>query len=433
MSNLIAGRRWRQRLLGSSALLLALLQGGASAEPSASQTATRLAATSLPTLAPTEVAPLLSFGEWRDGFRREALAAGIAPALFARAFAGLTPDPAVVRADRSQPEFSRPVWEYLDSALSPRRVLTGRHLLAEHRHLLRIIGQRYGVEPRFLVAIWGMESSFGTNTGNMNVIRSLATLAHEGRRPQFAHDQLLAALQILQQGDVQPERMLGSWAGAMGQTQFIPTTYQQYAVDIDDDGRRDIWESTADALASTANYLHASGWQPGKGWGMEVRLPRSFDYTLADPELRKPLREWLALGIRPLMPASISNDDARNASLLLPAGHKGPAFLVLDNFRSILKYNNSTAYALAVSLLGERFAGGGEIVGDWPRDERQLSRSERIELQERLNLRGYDAGTADGIIGANTRRAVRTSQQHFGWPTDGYPSYRLLEQLRRMP
>lgn len=204
-------------------------------------------------------------------------------------------------------------------------------------------------------------------------------------------------------------------------------------MDFDGDGRRDIWESTADALASTANYLQASGWQHGQGWGMEVRLPAGFDYALADPELRKPVSEWLALGIRPLAPHAAAVGSNQSASLLLPAGHNGPAFLVLDNFRSILKYNNSSAYALAVSLLGERFAGSGEIYGSWPRDERQLSRSERIELQERLSQRGYETGTADGIIGANTRRAVRASQQQLGWPTDGYPNYRLLERLRQLP
>ncbi|MCQ4347547.1 lytic murein transglycosylase [Pseudomonas stutzeri] len=441
MLNPTAGRPWRRRLLGSSALLLALVQIGACAEPPAQGPVASLPAAGAPALAPAlpvvapaaPATPYPSFAHWRDAFRGEALAAGIAPAVFERAFAGIVPDPAVIRADRSQPEFSRPVWEYLDGAVSAQRVHRGQRLLAEHAATLRAIEQRYGVERNVLVAIWGMESNFGGNMGNMNVIRSLATLAYEGRRPQFAHDQLLAALQILEQGDVQPQRMQGSWAGAMGQTQFIPTTYQRHAVDFDGDGRRDIWDSTADALASTANYLRASGWRSGQSWGMEVRLPAGFDYALADPELRKPLGEWLHLGVRPQHPYDVVRDDALLASLLLPAGHRGPAFLVLDNFRAILKYNNSTAYALAIGLLGERFSGGGQIVAAWPRGERPLSRSERIELQERLARNGFDPGAADGIIGANTRRAVRASQQLLGWPADGHPNHRLLERLRQLP
>ncbi|WPP44015.1 lytic murein transglycosylase [Pseudomonas sp. AN-1] len=441
MSNPTAGRALRRRLFSGSALLLALTQLSACAEPPAQGPAASLPLASASVVAPAlssaavpaAAAPQQSFAAWRDAFRREALAAGIAPATFARAFAEVTVDPAVIRADRSQPEFSRPIWEYLDSAVSPQRVHRGQRLLAEHASTLRAIEQRYGVERNVLVAIWGMESNFGSNTGNLSVIRSLATLAYEGRRPQFAHDQLLAALQILEHGDVQPQRMLGSWAGAMGQTQFIPTTYQRHAVDFDGDGRRDIWDSTADALASTANYLSASGWQSGKSWGMEVRLPAGFDYALADPEQRKPLGEWLRLGVRPQHPYNVVRDDSQLASLVLPAGYRGPAFLVQDNFRAILKYNNSTAYALAIGLLGERFAGGGQVVAAWPRGERPLSRSERIELQERLARSGFDPGTADGIIGANTRRAVRATQQQLGWPADGHPNHQLLERLRQLP
>lgn len=442
MPNPSAGRRLRRRLFGSSALLLALVQLSACAEPPANRAAhaVPMLATATPAaspgIEPTDVQPTTprSFSQWRDDFRRIALASGIDAETFERAFAGITPDPAVIRADRSQPEFARPVWEYLDGAVSPQRVVKGQQMLDEHADTLRAIEQRYGVERHTLVAVWGMESNFGSNMGNMNVIRSLATLAHEGRRPQFAQEQLLAALTILEHGDVQPQRMLGSWAGAMGQTQFIPTTYQRHAVDFDGDGRRDIWDSTADALASTANYLRASGWQPGQGWGMEVRLPQGFDYALADPDTRKTVGEWLQLGIRPLAEnAQVDTARSQSATLLLPAGHLGPAFLVEDNFRTILKYNNSTAYALAISLLGERFSGGGQVLAGWPRGERPLSRSERIELQERLAQRGFDPGTPDGIIGANTRRAVRASQQQLGWPADGYPNHRLLEQLRQQP
>ncbi|MFZ6047487.1 lytic murein transglycosylase [Pseudomonas sp. CR3202] len=393
--------------------------------PQASQPAAKTPAA--PAQAPV-VMPAISFNDWRDGFRREALANGIDASLFDRAFAGITPDPTVITADRSQPEFTRPVWEYLEGAMSTYRVRKGQALIAEHAATLDAIEQRFGVDREPLVAIWGMESSFGQFMGDKSVIRSLATLAYEGRRPAFAHEQLLAALQILQHGDIQPASMLGSWAGAMGQTQFIPTTYNSHAVDFDGDGRRDIWNSSADALASAAHYLQASGWRKGQPAALQVQLPAGFDYAHADADIRKSVAQWQAMGVQ-VSPQAASL-AGESASLLLPAGHRGPAFLVLDNFRAILKYNNSSSYALAVSLLGERFDGGGQIVGNWPRDERPLSRSERVELQESLSAAGYDPGSADGIIGANTRKAIRGYQQRLGWPADGFPTQKLLENLR---
>ncbi|KJS24677.1 MAG: murein transglycosylase, partial [Pseudomonas sp. BRH_c35] len=301
-----------------------------------------------------------------------------------------------------------------------------RRLLSEHATTLDQIEARYGVDRETLVAVWGLESSFGQIMGDKSVIRSLATLAHEGRRPAFAKSQLIAALDILQHGDVAPQRMRGSWAGAMGQTQFIPTTYNTHAVDFDGDGKRDIWNSSADALASAAHYLQASGWKQGKAWGFEVELPEGFDYALADTEIRKPLAEWRRLGLRNLP----GDQEEASASLLLPAGHRGPAFLIMDNFRAILRYNNSSAYALAIGLLAENFQGKGEVAGSWPRGEQPLSRSERLELQERLVAQGFDPGTPDGIIGANTRKAIRGFQQRLGWPADGHPTQELLGRLR---
>ena len=379
-----------------------------------------------------EIQPLQTFAQWQAGFRQQALQAGITPATFDRAFIGITPDMDVIKADRSQPEFTRPVWEYLEGALSPLRVRNGKKLLDQHAVLLSQLEQRYGVDRSVLVSVWGMESNFGQFQGSKSVIRSLATLAYEGRRPAFAQAQLIAALQILQNGDIQPEAMLGSWAGAMGQTQFIPTTYNTHAVDFDGDGRRDIWNSSADALASTAHYLQSSGWQKGQPWGFEVQqLPTNFDYALADGVVRKPVGEWLKLGLQVPAGASVPpNVETLSAALLLPAGHRGPAFLVLDNFRAILKYNNSSSYALAVGLLSERFGGGGVIRGDWPTDELPLTRSQRIELQTVLSANGYEAGNPDGIIGANTRKAIRAAQQSLGWPADGYPTVKLLESLR---
>lgn len=375
--------------------------------------------------------PLTSFADWRQALRSEAIAAGIDAALFDRVLAGISPDPAVLKADSSQPEFTRPVWEYLDGAVSSSRIGRGRVLLAQHNLVLQRIEQQYGVEAQILVAIWGLESNFGNNIGSNSVIRSLATLAYDGRRQGFWRVQLLAALQILQNGDVPSEHMIGSWAGAMGQTQFMPTTYNQHAVDFDGDGKRDLWNSSTDALASAAHYLQASGWQRGQPWGFEVSLPNGFDYALADPDQRRTLAEWAELGVRPLAPTGAA--ASARASLQLPAGHQGPAFLLLDNFRSILKYNNSTSYALAIGLLADNLLRPSEVKGQWPRGERQLGRSERIELQELLTKAGFDPGPADGIIGANTRKAIRALQLQLNWPADGYPNTELLQQLRAKP
>ncbi|AZD69618.1 membrane-bound lytic murein transglycosylase B [Pseudomonas chlororaphis] len=432
-------RRWHLRQLiaaSSLALLVACAEKptAADAQPLQSIQAVPLAAPA--TVAPLavdnlDIQPTQTFAQWQAGFRVEALNAGIRADLFDRAFAGITPDMGVIKADRSQPEFTRPVWEYLDGALSPLRVRKGQALINQYADILQQIEQRYGVDRQALVAVWGMESNFGEFQGNKSVIRSLATLAYEGRRPAFANSQLLAALQILQHGDIQPEKMLGSWAGAMGQTQFIPTTYNTHAVDFDGDGRRDIWNSPADALASTAHYLQSSGWQKGQPWGFEVELASGFDYALADGAIRKPVAEWLRLGMKLPNGASVPpGSEQLSAALLLPAGYRGPAFLILDNFRAVLKYNNSSSYALAVNLLSQRFNGSGLINGVWPKDDMPLSRSERIELQSLLSANNYDAGNPDGIIGANTRKAIRSAQQSLGWPADGYPTHKLLESLR---
>lgn len=372
-----------------------------------------------------------SFADWRETFRQQALEQGVPAELFDRIFADMQPDPAVIRADRSQPEFTRPVWEYLDGALSAQRLGTGQRMLVRHAQSLDAIEQRYGVDRHILVAIWGLESNFGNNIGDRNVMRSLATLAYEGRRPDFAQTELLAAIDIVRHGDVAAENMIGSWAGAMGQTQFIPSTYNRYAVDFDGDGKRDVWRSSVDALGSAAHYLSASNWQPGQPWGMEVAVPRNFDYSLADMAVRKTVSEWAQLGLVKVdgdtLEASLAE---RHASLLLPAGYRGPAFLVLNNFRSILRYNNSTSYALAIGLLSERFQGEGRVQASWPTEDKPLSRSERYELQERLQTAGFDPGGIDGILGANTRLAIRRFQQARGWPADGYATQALLNELR---
>lgn len=382
-----------------------------------------------PVLSPAPRTERLSFSEWRSLLRSDAIAAGIDPALFDRAFANVTLNPDVVAADNSQPEFTRPVWEYLDGAVSTARIARGRLLLAQHRSTLKDIRRTYRVDPEVLVAIWGLESNFGGNIGHHSVIRSLATLAYEGRRQVFWRSQLLAALQILQHGDIPLDQFVGSWAGAMGQTQFMPTTYNDHAVDFDGDGKRDLWNSSTDALASAAHYMRISGWQRSRPWGAEVKLPHNFDHQLADPDIRRSLTEWRALGVLPFN--EIDAKDDTPASLLLPAGHRGPAFLVMNNFRTILKYNNSTSYALAIGMLSDALKGNPGLVADWPRGDRQLGRSERVELQELLTRNGFDPGPTDGIIGANTRKAIRAVQLQLNWPADGYPTEALLQQLRR--
>lgn len=375
--------------------------------------------------------PSVPFKTWLAGFRGEALKAGIKPSVFDHALKGVEPDPDVVEADQNQPEFSKAVWEYLDSALSDKRVVAGKQLLADNKVLLDRLEKTYGVPRETAVAIWGLESGYGQFQGTLNVVRSLATLAYEGRRPDFGKTQLIAALKIIQAGDIAPEAMLGSWAGAMGQTQFIPTTYNLHAVDFDGDHRRDIWTSTADALGSTAHYLAQSGWKTGEVWGHEVLLPKDFNYALADMAVKKPLSSWIALGVHPAAGGTFpARETGRDMSLFLPAGHRGPAFIVSDNFRAVLAYNASTSYALAVCLLADRFQGRGEVLGDWPTDERPLARAERQELQSLLSAAGFDTGGVDGIIGYNTRKAIRAYQVKHKLPADGYPTAALLGGLR---
>lgn len=372
------------------------------------------------------------FTSWLTGFRAEALASGISSEIFDQAMRSVRPDAAVVEANNNQPEFVRPVWEYLGSAISDTRVANGREMLRTHASLLQRLEARYGVDKEVLVAIWGLETGYGSFMGTHRVPRALATLAYQGRRMTFGHEQLLAALKILQNGDIEPHLMTGSWAGAMGHTQFIPTTYNAHAVDFDGDGKRDIWNNIGDALGSTGNYLGQAGWISGASWGAEVVLPDGFDYALADASVSKTLEAWNDLGVRLHGggPVDASEGDT-SASLILPAGYRGPAFLVQKNFRTVLRYNNSTSYSLAVNLLADRFRGRGEILGAWPTDDRPLGRSEREELQRLLTANGFDTQGFDGIIGGNTRSALRAWQLRHGIPADGYPTAALLARLRR--
>ncbi len=340
------------------ALCLALATGGCGAG------ANSPIETSNPPVARSIASPAAhypSFADWRDDFRRRALAGGVRPEVFDAAFAGVGVSAEVVRLDGRQAEFTKPIWEYLDGAASSDRVSTGRARSASLAPTLAAIESRYGVNSDVVVAIWGMESNYGSFRGTMPVIGSLATLAYEGRRRDFAEEQLVAALMILQAGDTTPPNLVGSWAGAMGHTQFMPTSFLEYAVDFTGDGRRNIWGSDpTDALASTANYLAGKGWQRGQPWGVEVRLPEGFNYGSADQSNRRPVSDWRARGVTRIDGSALP--DHGTAAILAPAGARGPAFAIYENFFVIKRYNNATSYAVGVGHLADRIGGSGPIV-----------------------------------------------------------------------
>jgi lytic murein transglycosylase len=373
-------------------------------------------------------APDQAFARWVQDFAVSARAAGISDATLQDAFDGVRLVPRVVELDRRQPEFTQTVWDYLDRAVSPQRVARGRDKLAQFSTVAQAAAAQYGVPAEVLVAIWGLESSYGANVGDIPVIDALATLGFDGRRAAWARAELLAALQILQRRDIDRAHMVGSWAGAMGQTQFLPSNFLRYAVDADGDGRRDLWGSVPDVMDSTAHFLARVGWQRGQAWGAEVRLPPGFDVGRADDSLRQASAAWAAEGVQPI--AGTALPDLGDASLLLPAGARGPAFLVGPNFRSILKYNNATSYALAVSLLAQAVAGGPGVQTPWPRDMPALSRQQLLALQQALNARGFASGEPDGVMGPATRAGIRGFQRSLGLPADGYPSPELLTRLQ---
>lgn len=369
------------------------------------------------------------FETWLDEFRTHAIENGISPETAQSALTGLQYSQRVTKANEQQPEFTRAIWEYLDGAVSDLRIERGKTLLVEHGELFKQIEADYGVQGRYIVAIWGLESNFGSFMGNHSIVEALATLGFEGRRTKYGRTQLLAALQIIDNGDKPLAELTGSWAGAMGHTQFIPTTYLAYAVDRDGDARRDLWSSLPDVFASTANYLSKSAWTEKQDWGREVVLPDNFDYASADPKLPRTLSEWRNEGVT-LVDGTPLPESFRTGAIIVPAGHSGPAFLVFGNFRSIKKYNNSTSYALAVGHLAERLAGGTMFAQNWPRHLRPLARSERMELQELLNTHGFEVGKVDGIIGARTKTAIRSFQQQRNEKADGFPTDVLLSSLR---
>ncbi len=373
----------------------------------------------------------LSFEDWLKGFRAEAAAAGVRSEVIDMAFDSVVMNQRVFELNDNQPEFSRSVWDYVDGAVSETRVAEGRAKLAENKALLDKVEEEFGVDKEIIGAIWGLESSFGKIMGDHDVIGALATLGWKGRRTAYGREQLIGALKILQNGYADRTELRGSWAGAMGQTQFIPTTYLRFAVDHGGDGHRNIWTDLDDVFASTANYLAASNYHHGARWGIEIALPQGFDYELADADVRKAVIEWAGAGVAgKTLNLGQDIDPNTRARIFLPAGHKGPAFLVFENFEAILKYNRSTSYALAVGLLSDRLAGREEpILAEWPRTDRALSLAERMALQQALKDKGFDPGPIDGVIGAGTKKALKAWQKAAGVPVDGYASLETLTQL----
>ena len=415
----------------ATAGLLLALAGCQSAPPAAPVQAP-------PAPAPVAVAPPVdttkpSFEAWLAAARAEALAKGIQPATVSAALTGIQPIPRVVELDGRQPEFTQTFSRYLANVVTQARVNEGLAMMERHRPLLAALEKKYGVPGRFLVAFWGLETSYGKIPGDFPVVNALATLAYDGRRGPFFRGEMFNALTIVDQGHIPLERMKGSWAGAMGNTQFMPSTFLKNAVDEDGDGRKDIWGDVPDALGSAANFLKNLGWDSTRTWGREVSLPPGFDVGLAslDTDARetiKPLKEWARLGVMRAGGGALPAQDV-DAALVLPGGVKGPAFLVYEDFRVILKWNRSVSYALAVGYLADRLSGGGALVATGQNDP-PLKRDDVMQLQTGLAALGFLKATPDGVLGPASKQAVRSFQRANGLPPDGYVDGTLVAAVR---
>jgi membrane-bound lytic murein transglycosylase B len=363
-------------------------------------------------------------GMWSDAARR-----GITEDNFRRFTAGLTPDLRIMDLLDAQPEFTKSIWDYLDILVNDNRLAKGKEMLAQYKAQFDATEKAYGVDRFIIAAIWGIESNYSTQIGDRSVLQSTATLACIGRRQAYFKDEFLAALEILNHGDLRPEQLHGSWAGAFGATQFMPTAFKRFAVDADGDGKRDVVDDAADLIASTANNLKKDGWQTGQSWGYEVVVPKDFNYMNADRAKTMTMTQWAQLGIKRANNQPFPH-PADKAYLLAPAGAEGPGFLMLQNFRVIMKYNPAEAYALAIGHFADRLRGSAPFVQPWPRQERELSRAERLELQQLLAQRGFYKGTPDGQFGGETRQALRNFQASIGTPADGFATADVLEKLR---
>lgn len=368
------------------------------------------------------------FAEWLKGFRADAAKAGVGESALDRALGTVQPIPRVLELDRRQPEFMLTLWRYMELYVPDRRVEQGKALLKKHEKLLAEVEKKYGVPPRFLVAFWGVETDFGRNFGAFHMLSAVATLAHDARRADFFKTQLMSAVKLVGMGDV-PVDVKSSWAGAMGNMQFIPTTFEAYAVDHDGDGKRDLWNSLPDAFASASNYLKSVGWQPDYTWGREVQLPKGFNLSLAGLHEKKKLAEWQKLGVRKVSGGALPDADI-DASLLLPAGAAGPVFLVYNNYRTIMRWNTSQLYAIAVGHLADRMIGLPRLSVGKPANAQMLRFADIEEMQRLLTKIGFDTGGIDGRAGPMTRSAIRAFQKSVDLPADAHPTFGLLERLR---
>jgi membrane-bound lytic murein transglycosylase B len=368
------------------------------------------------------------FDSWLYELKAEATTHGISAKTVNKALGSIQLIPRVLELDRHQPEFTLTFWSYMKKAVNDARINKGKALLLKHKNLFDRIYKKYGVPPRFLVAFWGLESNFGQYTGTFPVVGALVTLAHDRRRSTFFREQLLAILKLIDQGDIEFGTK-ASWAGAMGNHQFIPTTYRDFAIDFNGDGKRDLWNTMPDIFASAANYLKGAGWDKDRTWGREIKLPKNFLYELTGLKIKKNLTQWQKLGVRQANGDNLPSVDLK-ASIILPAGYRGPAFLVYKNYRTIMVWNRSILYALAVGHLADRFKGGAPIQAIIPKNDRPLSRLDVANIQRILAANGFDAGHADGVVGSKTRSALKSFQKSAGLPVDGYPSIGTLERLR---
>src|SRR5690242_2780057 len=390
-------------------------ESGASGDPSMTAEAIRAAAA--------------NFHSCLESLWPQAARRGVSRRAFAAATAPLTPDLRIMDLMDAQPEFTKAVWDYLDVLVTDARIARGRELLARYAGVFDAVERAYGVDRYVIAAIWGVETNYGALAGSKPVLQSTATLACIGRRQAYFRAEFLDALEIVARGDIAPNKLVGSWAGAFGPTQFMPSAFKRYAVDFDGDGHRDVISSVPDLIASTANNLKKDGWVTGQTWGYEVVVPATFDFRLAGKAHTMSLAEWQRLGVARPHGLAFAHPNEQ-AFLLVPAGIQGPGFLMLRNFRVIMRYNPAEAYALAIGHLADRLRGLGPFVQAWPRYERVLSRAERLQLQEELARRGFDVGEPDGRLGARTRDAIRDFQARSGRVPDGFASAGLLQQLR---